>query len=77
MNKRAARALAIGAMSLALIFAAYAVVLALSGAEPWSVAMTAVFALAYAGLFLSLRRKHLLPPRRSTAIPLAVSAKPE
>lgn len=63
MNKRAARALATGAMSLAFIFIAYAVVQAATGAEPWSIALTAVFALAYAGLFLSLRRNHLLPPR--------------
>lgn len=62
MNKRAARALAIGAMSLAFIFTAYAGFQAATDAEPWSIALTLVFALAYTGLFLSLRRKHLLPP---------------
>ncbi|NOJ59969.1 hypothetical protein [Arthrobacter sp. 260] len=64
MNKRAARGLGFSAILLMLVFAAYAVFQVATGAEAWSIALTAVFALAYAGSFLSLRRNHLLPPRQ-------------
>ena len=59
MNKTAARVLAVLSIVVSIAFACYVVVLVTTGGDPWQIALGAAFAVAYAAMFLSLRRNQL------------------